>query len=425
MRHSIALSGLISSFIVGTALSTVVLADDLLQVNMTGNVTLKSNSKSAVRDARPAAVQDASKKLWRFMQNREEFGSKSRTFTQEQNDQMGAFLASDCSITDLDQDVDSKTYQLSWRFRFDCNTAHVNTNITQLNGAANAGAKASAEPTPILFLFFQQDDKKVYNFDDKKTVTSENKQTLSASDKATATLNVDNKVHAAVKSSEKESDTYGEKHGSVNEGVDKNASVKGRVTIDNSATASVQRDASLNQSKTNVSSGSTERIRDEAITAVSSADLFGNAFNGFFSSYKNFSPLDYADIKDCSDSAPSKEEVLKSLSGSAELVLTSDMQRRINAAARECGVRWVLIGKIKTSIPMNDRASDGFVTTVDVSAELKDVFKKPLPAKYSAVASNVPGRGKDDKQATNAATNNAANTLGQSVMNTISIQGVQ
>ena len=402
-------------------------ADDLMQVNMTGTVVVKSTSKSAIREARPAAMHDAAKKLWRFMQANPAFQDKTRNFTSDQNDQMVSMLESECTVSDLDQDVNSTPYLLSWRFRFDCATQKVTAYVTQLNSksAAGGGSVASSEPTNIMFLFFEQRDAEATHYDDSVNRVSQSATQTSSSDKVATTLKVDNNVRAAAKSSQSEADGYGEKSGKATESVDRSASVKARVTVDNSATGTVARDSSSTTTNGASSSGSTVRKATETRVKIAPAADFSEEFISFFSHYPNISPLDYADIRDCSASAPKREDVLKSLQPTDDLTLDSDVQRQVFAAVRECGIRWLIIGKVKVSIAEPDRTSGGFVNTVSVGAELRDLNKKPLPAKFNATAPNVKGQGASDKEATRWATHNSATRLGENVMNTISEQGVR
>jgi hypothetical protein len=424
--RSIILTGLAAITLMGVmAFGHTALADDLMQVNMTGTVTLKSTSKSAIREGRPAALHDAAKKLWRFMQTNPAFQENTRNFSNEQNDQMVAFLESECTISDLDQEVNSTTYLLSWRFRFDCATQKVNSQISQLNAKmSSSSGSASQDSTPIVFLFFEQRNSEKTNFDETVNKVNQRGTQNSSSDKATATLNVDNKVHGAVKTSQSEQDKFGEGRGSANESVDKSASVKGRLTIDNSATATLNRDTNNVTTQSSTTSGSTTRKEAEVKSKITQAVDFGIQFNEFFSHYKKFTPFDYADVRECSSSAPKREEVLATLQPGEQLQLDSDVQRRVFAAIRECGIRWVIIARIKVELPSVDPASGGYYNTVDVSADLRDLNKKPLPARYSAAAPSVKGQGTQDT-ATNAAMRNAARQLGEKVLNIISEQGVQ
>jgi hypothetical protein len=370
-------------------------------------------------------LHDAAKKLWRFMQTNPAFQENTRNFSNEQNDQMVAFLESECTISDLDQEVNSTTYLLSWRFRFDCATQKVNSQISQLNAKmSSSSGSASQDSTPIVFLFFEQRNSEKTNFDETVNKVNQRGTQNSSSDKATATLNVDNKVHGAVKTSQSEQDKFGEGRGSANESVDKSASVKGRLTIDNSATATLNRDTNNVTTQSSTTSGSTTRKEAEVKSKITQAVDFGIQFNEFFSHYKKFTPFDYADVRECSSSAPKREEVLATLQPGEQLQLDSDVQRRVFAAIRECGIRWVIIARIKVELPSVDPASGGYYNTVDVSADLRDLNKKPLPARYSAAAPSVKGQGTQDT-ATNAAMRNAARQLGEKVLNIISEQGVQ
>ena len=403
-------------------------ADDVMQVNMTGTVVLKSTSKSAIREGRPVALHDAAKKLWRFMQANPTFADKTKTFTSDQNDQVVAMLESECSVSDLDQDVDKTSYMLSWRFRFDCTTQKVTAYIAQLNGAkgpAGGGAMASSEPTNIMFLFFEQRDSESTQYEDKVHKVNESGVKNSSSDKLTNTLKVDNNVRAAAKTSESEVDGYGEKHGKASESVDRSASVKARVTVDNAATATSDRDTSSLTTNSLSSSGSTTRKATETKVKIAPAADFGEEFISYFSHYPTIQPLDYADIRECSANAPTREDVLKSLQSSEDLTLDSGVQRQVFAGVRECGVRLLIIGRVKVSLAAPDVTSGGFIDTVNVSAELRDLNKRPLPAKYNATAPNVKGQGSSDKEAIRWATRNSANQLGDNVLNTINEQGVR
>lgn len=398
-----------------------------VQIIVSGTVQLKSTSSSAVREARPQALESATKNAWRLMSTRPEFVSKVQTLPPGAEDQIVAKLTDECIVTDLDQEVDKDAKRLTSRFRFDCRTLQLQNYIASLQRNNSSTAQTSeATASGIVFLFFAEKVKSITTYD--PNVTKTDSRNISASDNLKASSSASEKSEFAVKGSanvavsDKVATSGASSAELLKTKVDASGRASGSASLD--VSQNVKRD--VNVSDTRNSSGSSTQKSADIEREISRPDKLDAALKMALQTSSKLSLIDYSKIRFCAPNAPKMERIqdeLRKLKPDQPLNLTEDTQFEVISALRgACNVSFFATGVAKINAPGRDPITGNIKVSVDVTASVDNIKGNGLPTNVVTVTKQVSGTGADETEATNNALTAAANIVGQETISQLSAQ---
>lgn len=403
-----------------------------VQIIVSGTVQLKSTSSSAVREARPQALESATKNAWRLMSTRPEFVSKVQTLPPGAEDQIVAKLTDECIVTDLDQEVDKDAKRLTSRFRFDCRTLQLQNYIASLQRNNSSTAQTSeATASGIVFLFFAEKVKSITTYD--PNVTKTDSRNISASDNLKASSTASEKSEFAVKGSanvavsDKVATSGASSAELLKTKVDASGRASGSASLD--VSQNVKRD--VNVSDTRNSSGSSTQKSADIEREISRPDKLDSALKQVFQTSGKLSLIDYNDMQLCVEGAPGMDRIqdeLRKLKPDQSLGLTQETRlaviRSLRSGKKEdgCEVAFFATGIAKINAPGRDAVTGQTRVSVDVSASVLSIKGGGLPKTVVSVTQQISGTGPDETEATNNALTAAARLVGQETISQLSAQ---
>ncbi|MEI6486800.1 MAG: hypothetical protein WCO11_11100 [Sphingomonadales bacterium] len=311
------------------ASSAALAQNQQIQLLVGVEVPAPKTSGAGLMEAQDRARAEAARAAWAQVRARPDIRGKVTRLTPADDETMAQYLATACTATPLDSQIDKKLKTLAARFRLDCNQKGIQDRINAL-----VGPGIPIKRLATFFLVKEVAGRTEYD----PSIVRTNGQAGSFS--AAASASSTSKSQSDQRSKNESREGWREGRGGIDESMQERNQTKGQ----ESASASARMNLETNASVTTSSSGKTTRTAMTQTYRNASPEEFNASLANVFSR-EGLKITNYADIfaAGCGGPSPDPDKLARDYGDKAD-DLPSAVRNAIFKKVKECGIEYILIG---------------------------------------------------------------------------------